>query len=354
MAQISAPLLERLRIFHSQDAEETRAFLGGKNYRLNLPRKLAGPLDTRINGIHLPQSYVGYIQYGAASVTFSPAEDRQDYWVQLPVRGNVRATVGHDDVACTPNRAAISSPTSKSCSFLVEADSARIQMALDGAAVNAQLAALLGEPAKKPVDFTVGIDLSRGHGRSLAFHVLMAVTDLDQAGSVLWDSRTGSAFEQFITIALLLSHPHNHSEALDRLNKAVAPRGVRRAVDYMHSHLHAQVTLADIVEASGVPGRTLFRHFMDWRGVSPMRHLRNVRLAHARQALLRASPDEYVTEIALNLGFTHMGRFSLEYRRHFGESPSETLGKLRRAGALPGGHPEDVSLPGPWRRGRPA
>jgi AraC-like DNA-binding protein len=330
MAQAPAPLLERMRIFQSQDAEETRSFLRGKNYRLDLPRKPAGRFDARINGIHLPQSYVGYIQYGAASVAFSPPHDRRDYWMQLPLRGNLRATIGHDDVACTPNRAAISSPTKRECCFLVEADSARIQMSLEGGAVNAQLAALLGEPPKVPVDFAVAIDLSRGHGRSLAHHMLMAVADLEQTGSVLWNPLAGSMFEQFITTALLLSHPHNHSRALERLNKALAPRGVRRAIDYMHSQLHAPVTLADIVAASGVPGRTLLKHFKDWRGISPMRHLRNVRLAHVRQALLRASPDESVTEIAMSLGFTHMGRFSLDYRRHFGESPSQTLRKFRR------------------------
>jgi AraC-like DNA-binding protein len=329
MAHAPAPLLERLRVFQSQDAEETRSFLRGKNYRLDLPQKPAGRFDARINGIHLPQSYVGYIQYGAASVAFSPPQDRQDYWVQLPLRGNLRATIGHDDVACTPNRATISSPTKERC-FLVEPDSARIQMSIEGGAVNAQLAALLGEPPKQPVDFAVAIDLSRGHGRSLAHHILMAVTDLEQPGSVLWNSLAGSIFEQFITTALLLSHPHNHSHALERLNKAVAPRGVRRAVDYMQSHLHAPMTLADIIGASGVPGRTLLKHFRDWRGVSPMRHLRNVRLAQARQTLLRANPDENVTEIAMSVGFTHLGRFSLEYRRHFGESPSQTLRKLRR------------------------
>ena len=329
MAHAPAPLLERLRVFQSQDAEETRSFLRGKNYRLDLPRKPAGRFDARINGIHLPQSYVGYIQYGAASVAFSP-QGRQDYWLQLPLRGNLRATIGYDDVACTPNRAAISSPTNKECCFLVEPDSARIQMSLEGEAMNAQLAALLGEPPREPVDFAAAIDLSRGHGRSLAHHILMAVTDLEQPGSVLWNSLAGSIFEQFITTALLLSHPHNHSQALERLNKAIAPRGVKRAIDYMQSHLHAPVTLTDIVAASGVPGRTLLKHFKDWRGVSPMRHLRNVRLAHARQALLRASPDENVTEIAMSLGFTHMGRFSFEYRHHFGESPSQTLMKLRR------------------------
>jgi AraC-like DNA-binding protein len=330
MAQAPAPLLERLPIFRSQDAEETRSFLQSKNYRLDFPRKPAGRFDARINGIHLPQSYLGYIQYGTASVAFSPAQDRQDYWVQLPLRGYLRATVGHDDVACTENRAAISSPTNKECRFLMEPDSARVQMSLEGGAVNAQLAALLGEPPKEPVDFAAAIDLSRGHGRSLAHHILMAVMDLEQRGSVLQNPLAGSIFEQLITTALLLSHPHNHSQALERLEKAVAPRGVKRAIDYMQSHLHDPVTLADIIAASGVPGRTLLKHFKNWRGVSPMRHLRNVRLARARAALLRASHDGNVTEIAMSLGFTHLGRFSLEYRRQFGESPSQTLRTWRR------------------------
>jgi len=34
-----------------------------------------------------------------------------------------------------------------------------------------------------------------------------------------------------------------------------------------------------------------------------------------------------VTEIATQWGFTHMGRFSIEYRLRFGESPSETLSR---------------------------
>ena len=31
----------------------------------------------------------------------------------------------------------------------------------------------------------------------------------------------------------------------------------------------------------------------------------------------------------MSLGFTHMGRFSVEYRKRFGESPSETLDQRR-------------------------
>jgi len=53
----------------------------------------------------------------------------------------------------------------------------------------------------------------------------------------------------------------------------------------------------------------------------------------ARRALSRAdSARTTVTAIALDHGFGELGRFSVQYRRLFGESPSETL---RRAADEP-------------------
>lgn len=39
-----------------------------------------------------------------------------------------------------------------------------------------------------------------------------------------------------------------------------------------------------------------------------------------------------MTAIAMGWGFTHMGRFAVEYRKRFGESPSETLRQRRICG----------------------
>jgi len=89
------------------------------------------------------------------------------------------------------------------------------------------------------------------------------------------------------------------------------------------------VTLADLVAAAGVAGRTLLQHFRDAKGVSPIRYLRNARFAKVREALARAQPGDSVTAIAMSWGFTHMGRFAVEYRKRFGESPSETLRQRR-------------------------
>ena len=63
-----------------------------------------------------------------------------------------------------------------------------------------------------------------------------------------------------------------------------------------------------------------------------MRYLRTARYEKVRDALTRADPEESVAEIAERWGFTHMGRFSVDYRTRFGETPSATLrrGRNRR------------------------
>lgn len=106
---------------------------------------------------------------------------------------------------------------------------------------------------------------------------------------------------------------------------------VRRAVDYIEANLCAPLTLADIVRAAGVSGRGLFRHFRGATGESPMAYLRRARFARVRDALRRARADEHVVDIAAFWGFDHMGRFAVEYRRRFGETPSATKAAARGA-----------------------
>src|SRR5262249_23895678 len=136
-------------------------------------------------------------------------------------------------------------------------------------------------------------------------------------------------FEDLLFTNLLLSHPHSYTQSLRRLARLVGSREVKRAIDYMEANRASPIGFAEITAAAGVPGRTLLEHFKRYRGVSPMGYLRGARFARVREALRYAEPEENVTGTAMSLGFTHMGRFSVEYRKRFGESPSETL-KQRR------------------------
>ena len=76
---------------------------------------------------------------------------------------------------------------------------------------------------------------------------------------------------------------------------------------------------------------TLERGFREVYGMSPRACSRAIRLSRARRDLRRPERETTVTGVALNRGFLELGRFSVQYRERFGESPIETLRKARYA-----------------------
>lgn len=106
----------------------------------------------------------------------------------------------------------------------------------------------------------------------------------------------------------------------------LARRGLAEAEDYLCAHLRSPVSRAELAARSGVSIRTLSRWFVRRHGVGPMAFLRARRLNAAYRELLGSKPNATtVTETATRYGFLHLGKFAMEYRRVFGESPSETL-----------------------------
>jgi adenylate cyclase len=89
-----------------------------------------------------------------------------------------------------------------------------------------------------------------------------------------------------------------------------------------------------------VAERTLQKHFRTFFDLSPQEYLRRTRLAVAREELLDATERVTVTEVAIRSGFNHFGRFSVEYRECFGESPSATLRRRRANLSQPIREPE--------------
>ena len=101
---------------------------------------------------------------------------------------------------------------------------------------------------------------------------------------------------------------------------------VRRAEDFLLAHLEEPVPVTQVAQSAQVSLRTLHRAFRKHHGIGPMRWLRERRLDAVQRELLVASPVETtVTEVALRYGFDHLGRFGQQYRRSFGETPSQTL-----------------------------
>jgi len=102
------------------------------------------------------------------------------------------------------------------------------------------------------------------------------------------------------------------------------PRGVRRALDAMRANAGHNWSLADLADISGASSRTLQRQFRVFLGKTPRAALRDIRFECARRELLQGSPDRNVMDVAQDCGLPHCGRFSVEYRRRYGETPSQT------------------------------
>jgi AraC-like DNA-binding protein len=325
---MTAPLLENHPRCHSSDPERAQAYLDSVGFRIESLRDDGAAFDMRVNVAYLPGMYIGYTQYGKAA-TIRAAPERTDYWFLLPVEGSLEAAVRKDVVDCDRRRGVLSDPSRSGQLVRSQTGCGRLNVILTERAVRRQLGALLGAGLGRSPDFEPTIDVARGYGRSFAGYLRLATEDCERDCSMLSSPIMMQQFEDLVFTNLLLSHPHNYSPALRRLAKLVASRDVKRAIDYMEANLTSPIGLADITAAAGVPGRTLLEHFRRYKGISPMAYLRRARFDQVRQALHRAEPEENVTSIAMDLGFSHMGRFSIEYRRRFGESPSETLRRVR-------------------------
>jgi AraC-like DNA-binding protein len=62
------------------------------------------------------------------------------------------------------------------------------------------------------------------------------------------------------------------------------------------------------------------------RGMSVQQYIRYRRLAAVRYAITNNESRRCIGRIAKAYGFQHLGEFAQEYRRQYGERPSETTG----------------------------
>jgi AraC-like DNA-binding protein len=136
------------------------------------------------------------------------------------------------------------------------------------------------------------------------------------------------ASENHIVRTLLADLPYRIGAYRDAAGHCAVPHHVWRAERYIRANPHSAVTMSALAAVAGVSKRTLQDGFQRFRGKAPSQVARDLRLDLAREALARDG-FEKVTDVALEFGFTHLGRFAQAYAARFGESPSDTLRRSR-------------------------
>jgi len=108
----------------------------------------------------------------------------------------------------------------------------------------------------------------------------------------------------------------------------IATHIVRKAEDRFVEAKGVRLSLADLCAAAGVGKSTLYSAFHSVYGMAPLDYFHKRRLTEARSTLLNSAQRRGGVKLAaLNVGLTELGRFAVEYRRLFGESPSFTLNR---------------------------
>ncbi|MCX7002904.1 MAG: AraC family transcriptional regulator [bacterium] len=87
---------------------------------------------------------------------------------------------------------------------------------------------------------------------------------------------------------------------------------VARAVEFIDAHYAEDITIAQIVTASGVSPAHFHRLFRHDMGCYPNWYLRNVRVNHA--AVLLRESGESITDIAMKVGFNDSNYFARAFR----------------------------------------
>ena len=128
------------------------------------------------------------------------------------------------------------------------------------------------------------------------------------------------------SVGTLLIGAHPEGGPSTPRKRFLACRRALRLVD----DLTRPIGVPELAKEVGVSRRVLERGFHETVGVSPQRYLRWNRMNRLHRELRAAhSPETSVTRLAQRWGFTELGRMAGEYRRLFGELPSQTLHRHR-------------------------
>jgi len=286
---------------------------------------------------HLRQgsASVNRLEYGA-EVEIDPDRLEDFFLVQIPVAGHASIQCGNRRFDSTAQAASLVSPTLP-LHMRWHAGNAQVCVRFERDLVEQHCAAHLGHPLERPLEFDPELRLDTPAGLyfirlvRLFAEELMLARRLGAPAHPLANERVAEQLSSALLNALIYGQRSNVSAALARPAASLAPRFVRRAEDHIRDHYAEPLTIEKLAAVAGVSARTLFSGFRDFRNTTPMAYLKKVRLEKVRQALrcCEASSSNGVTEIALDCGFSHLGRFAADYRSQFGELPSATARVLR-------------------------
>jgi len=104
-------------------------------------------------------------------------------------------------------------------------------------------------------------------------------------------------------------------------------RILKRALEILYDEDELPISVAELCLKAGASSSSLNRIFLSEYGLSPKAYIRARCLSAVLDVLSCAPPSSRISDIANKWGFWHMGQFARDFRKLFGELPSQYLAR---------------------------
>jgi AraC-like DNA-binding protein len=270
-----------------------------------------------------------------ATEVLHEGEDSQFVGFTTVLHGEMTLVEGGVSTTVTPARGLAFRPRHQT-RILTSDESARTNVFIRVAELEAALEHMLDARLDRPLDFRSDIDWSRGLAASLKWQLAFLMREFERPDGVAGNAVALASMTDFIVTLALRAVAHNYTDQLEMGSAAAVPAYVRRAEDFMRANGAEPIRITDVAAAAGCSVRTLGEVFRRFRGRTPLAALHAIRLeqVHAELSLGITGDDSAAAgALACRYGFTNPSRFVLAFRRRFGETPADVV---RRASRLSG------------------
>ena len=184
----------------------------------------------------------------------------------------------------------------------------------------------LGRHAEALHELDVALGLARATG---TYNVLLEFLHYDR--SVVLDALgdvggARAAYRRYLRMVdqwrTSAGHMNGSAIASAPNKRPLEPFFLKRVDRFIAEHLAEDLPIARLARHCGVSTRTLQKAFTQYRGLTPVAHVRNMRLDEAHRVF--ECERESVVAVAARVGFHSPTTFALEYRKRFGVAPSRT------------------------------
>jgi AraC-like DNA-binding protein len=290
------------------------------------------PLDDSVlprltmNAYHSGPVTLGMIHYSAGA-RVSTGSVRDGYQVNLPIGGELKTGRPDEFVLATPQVAAVYGLNEHFFEGF-ETSMKMLGIKFDRATLEHRMEQLLGRSlVGEELKFQLAMTLNTPESREWLDILQILNRRLRTNAELSANPLVFANLQDALMTSFLLNSNHNFTLELADVGSQANPQTVKRVVSYIESHPDsALLSIPELAELAGVSVRSLQTGFRKTMDTTPLEYLRARRLNGAYRDLeLSDAATTRVIDIAERWGFAHHGRFAIEYKQKFGESPSQTL-----------------------------